>query len=83
MKNGLKLVSLEKCLILKGHKSTYEICKQTACSGIQNQNKCHMSKQKIKTNMADFDCFYCFTSMFRTRDFNCLQCLHSTTFMSL
>ena len=41
--------------LLKGHKSTYEICKQTVCCGIQNQNECHMSKQKIKTNMADFD----------------------------
>ena len=55
---------------LKGHKSNYEICKQTVWSGIQNENKCHMSKHKTKSNMTDFDCFYSLSSLFWTRNFN-------------
>ena len=61
-------------IMKKRHKSTYEIRKQTVCSGIQNQNKCHMSKYKTITNMVDFFVSivfkFCFCHMISIVSFN-------------
>ena len=56
--------------VLKGHRSTYKICKQTVCSGIQTKEMSHI-KTLSHNKYGRLSLFLLFSSLFLSRDFDC------------